>query len=156
MVRAVLLALGFVACGGGESAPTTAPKATAIAVKPVAAPAAAEIVGPDGPESIKVPAVSTIPADEATILSGQKVWDGRGCGGCHKYGEKLVGPDMQGLLSRRSVPWVERMILFPEEMTKRDPEAKKLLGQLMVQMPKQGVTEAEIVPLLAYIKSKGG
>jgi cytochrome c1 len=41
-------------------------------------------------------------------------------------------------------------------MTKEDPQAKKLLGELMVQMPKQGVTDEELPNLIAYIKSQGG
>lgn len=155
-MRFVLMSISLLACGGGENTPAVAPKPATVPVKAPAQAASAEVVGPDGPASIVVPPIAGVPADEPTVLIGQKVWEARGCGGCHKYGEKLVGPDLKGLLSRRTIPWVERMILFPEEMTKKDPEAKKMFGQTMVQMPKQGVTDSEIIPLLAYIKSQGG
>ena len=154
----MLFLLTILACGGAEPAATPKPAVTsaapAAAAKPAAAPA--EVVGPDGPSAIVVPAIATLPSDEAALAAGKAAWEARGCGGCHKFGEKLVGPDLNGVLTRRSIPWAERMILFPDLMTKQDPEAKKLFASLMVQMPKQGVTETEIGPLLAYIHSQGG
>jgi hypothetical protein len=157
-MTALLLTL---ACGG--SAP---PLADATAANPAAAapgpatpatpatPAAA--VGPDGPEDIKVVAIAAVATDAATIGAGEKAWNARGCGGCHKFGEKLVGPDLKGVLTRRSTLWVERIIADPERMTRDDPVAKELFRTLMVQMPKQGVTDAEMPALLAYVKSQGG
>lgn len=163
-MRFFLLALGLVACGGGD--PSTASNATGSpsaapatpstpAPKPSPAPAA-ETVGPDGPAGIPVPSIAEIPADAGAIAEGEKVFAAKGCGGCHQFGSKLVGPDLNGLYTRRTVPWVGRMIIAPDLMVKQDPQAKKLLAELMVPMPDQNVTDEELPKLLAFIKSKGG
>lgn len=163
-MKAYLLALGLVACGGGDT-PAATPSATASPVaNPAAkasAPAAASPtantpVGPDGPESIPVPSIAVIPTDAGAVAEGEKVFNAKGCGGCHQFGTKLVGPDLVGLYTRRTTPWVGRMILAPDQMVKQDPQAKKLLAELMVPMPDQNVSDEELPKLLAYIKSKGG
>ncbi|MFZ5479447.1 MAG: c-type cytochrome [Myxococcota bacterium] len=151
------LVLFLVACGGepqkeaaGAAASAPAPSA------PAAAPAAPAEVGPDGPADIAVVAVAEIPTDPAIVAEGEKVYGAKGCGGCHAFGSKLVGPDLVGLTQRRTTPWITKMIAEPDAMTKKDPVARDLFKTHMVQMPKQGVTPEEMPKLLAYIKSKGG
>lgn len=141
-----------VACSSGTApAPTT----TSAAPK-VAAPVAAVVVGPEGPTKIAIPAMDAVSTDPAVVTAGTKVFTDRGCGGCHKFGEKLVGPDLKGVFSRRQIPWVERMIMDPAVMVKEDPQAKELFRSLMVEMPKQGVPPEDLPALLAYLKSQGG
>ena len=48
------------------------------------------------------------------------------------------------------------MILYADEMVRRDPVAKDLLKVHMTAMTKQGVAPEELPNLFAYIKSKGG
>lgn len=154
MSRPSLVLLLLAACGG-EQAPTPAPAAAPTAA-PAPAPAPAAAVGKDGPENISVPALAEVPTDPASIEKGKKVFEDRGCGGCHKFGEKLVGPDLTGLFGRRSIPWIERMVTDPAAMVKQDPQARELFKTLMVEMPKQNVPPEDLAPLLAYIKSQGG
>jgi hypothetical protein len=142
------------ACGGGDSPAPAASAPAAAAAVPAPPPAVA--VGPEGPASIVVPALASIPTDAASVAEGEKVFTAKGCGGCHKFGSKLVGPDLAGLTSRRPTPWIQRMISEPETMTKQDPVAKDLFRTYMVQMTKQGVSADEMPKLLAYIKSSGG
>lgn len=156
----LVLTLTLLGCGGGETpAPApAAPSAAATAKPPAPAPAAAPAaaVGPDGPESISIPVIAEISTDAAVIQGGHEVWEARGCGGCHKFGEKLVGPDLKGVFSRRTTPWVERQITDPSTMIHNDPQAKALFATFMVEMPKQGVPEADLPKLIAYIKAQGG
>jgi hypothetical protein len=146
----------LLACGGGEAptsnAPAAAPAATAAAPAQAATPAA---VGPDGPAEIQVAALAAIPSDAASVADGEKVFNAKGCGGCHAWGSKLVGPDLTGLTERRTTPWIQKMIQDPDTMTKKDPVARELFKSHMVQMPKQGVTDAEMPQLLAFVASKG-
>lgn len=151
----ILLVLGLVACGGGEKPAAEATPPAAAPAAP-AAPAPAAEVGPDGPADLAVPALAEISKDPAVVAEGEKVWNARGCGGCHQFGAKLVGPDLVGLGQRRSIPWTARMIQHPDEMIKRDPVAKDLYRSHMTPMPKQGVTDEDLPKLLAYIQSKGG
>jgi len=149
---ALLLTL---ACGGGEPpAPAAAPAPAPTPPKAAVAPAVE--VGPDGPASITVPVLDAVATDAASVEAGAKVFADRGCGGCHKFGAKLVGPDLVGLYARRTVPWVERMILDPGVMVKQDPQAKEMFRSLMVEMPKQNVSNEELPALLAYLKAQGG
>jgi mono/diheme cytochrome c family protein len=96
-----------------------------------------------------------ISSAKADITKGQEMFMAKGCGSCHKVGGgKLVGPDLQGVLTRRDQTWVAKMILRPEVMLAQDPEAKKLLTQYFVPMPNQKVDPKGELPLiLAYLKS---
>lgn len=138
----------LLACGGG------APPAPATPTPPPVAAPAPVVVGPDGPDAIVITPISAIPTDPAVIAEGEVLFGTKGCGACHKFGEKLVGPDLKGITARRSTPWIQRMVSEPELMTKQDPVAKDLFRTFMVQMTKQGVTQEEMPKLLAYLKSK--
>jgi|GEM_PF-1799705 len=147
----------LVACGGEPAAPSKAPAAPTPAPAAAPAPAApAAPVGPDGPTSIALPAgfptsKAELPTDEATLKKGEEVYSAKGCAGCHKFGAKLVGPDLVGVADRRSVPWIGRMILKPEVMIKEDPVAKQLFAETMTPMANQGIPETDIVPLIAWM-----
>ena len=112
----------------------------------------AEEVGPDGPSHLTVPEVA-LSTDPAVLARGEAVFAEKGCNACHQFGTKLVGPDLNGITERRTVPWVTRMIKHPDAMTKEDPVAKGLFRSHMVQMPNQGVSDDDIVPLIAYLAS---
>jgi mono/diheme cytochrome c family protein len=150
-MRSIILLALLTACGGSTD------------VKPPAAPvtgehedheAAENEVGPDGPTDLSVPTFGAIPTDADSIAKGQAVFDAKGCGGCHAFGKKVVGPDLLGVGDRRSPTWIGRMVLHPEQMTKEDPTAKGLYRTLMVQMTNQGVPEADLPYLIAYITSQ--
>lgn len=149
----MLTLLLLIACGGGS---TPAPSAPAPAPAPAAPapPPPAAVVGPDGPESIAITPIAALPTDPAAIAEGEALFGSKGCGACHKFGEKVVGPDLKGVTARRTVPWLQRMIAEPELMTKQDPVAKEMYRSMMVQMSKQGVSDAEMPNLIAYLKSK--
>jgi mono/diheme cytochrome c family protein len=131
------------------SAPAAAnPAPTASAAPPESAP-----VGPDGPSSISVPNIE-VSTDATVVAKGEQAFTKYGCGACHQFGSKLVGPDLVGVTARRTPTWIARMVAAPEVMTKQDPVAKDLFRTLMVQMTNQGVTPDELGPLVSYLKSK--
>lgn len=147
-----MLLILLIACGGGS---TPAPVASPVVSTPAPTPAPpAVVVGPDGPDSIAVTPIASLSTDAAVIAEGEALFGAKGCGACHKFGEKLVGPDLKGVTARRSTTWLQRMISEPELMTKQDPVAKDLLKTTMVQMTKQGVSQEEMPKLLAFLKSK--
>lgn len=150
-MRVIVFLLGLVACGGGSPSPSADVVATPAVATPVAAAPAAE-VGPDGPADIVI-AEFEVGDDADDIAKGKATFDAKGCGACHAFGSVLVGPDMIGLGERRTDKWIAKQILHPDEMTKKDPVAKALLGKHMVQMPNQGVSADEIGDLIAYLKS---
>lgn len=114
------------------------------------APVAEAPDGSDGPAAIPIP-VFKVSTDPAVIDHGARVFETRGCGACHQFGTKLVGPDLAGVTSRRSPKWIARQILYPERMTREDPVAKQLSADLMVQMTNQRVDPSELAPLISYL-----
>lgn len=103
--------------------------------------------------SLKVPDV-TYSTAQADIDKGKEVFAAKGCNGCHKVGGgKLVGPDLKGVTARREKDWLAKMILRPDLMVKEDPTAKDLFKTYLTAMPNQGVSEADLGPLMSYLKA---
>ena len=76
------------------------------------------------------------------------------CVACHKAEEKFIGPAPKDILKRRSPEWVMNMILNPDEMTAKDPIAKKLLEEANgVPMIGQGLTEEQARKVLEYFRT---
>jgi cytochrome c len=93
--------------------------------------------------------------DAALATKGQTLFETK-CMSCHKLGERFVGPDLAGVLSRRTPRYVMNMILNPEEMVKRHPEAKKLLAEFLAPMAQQNLTVDEARAVVEYIHSFKG
>jgi mono/diheme cytochrome c family protein len=122
--------------------------------KAAAAEKADEDPRPAGPASITIPAIA-ISTEAAAIQKGQELFASKGCQACHKVGGgKLVGPDLQGVTSRRNPKWIAKMILKPEVMLQEDATAKELFKTHLTPMPNQNVDPATELPaLLAFLKS---
>ncbi|MCC6807480.1 MAG: cytochrome c [Deltaproteobacteria bacterium] len=115
---------------------------------------AAAAASPDGPASIKIDPI-TVSTAAPDIEKGKGIFTAKGCPACHKTDDtKLVGPGLKGVTARRTVPWIQRMVLSPDVMVKEDPVAKQLLATHFTPMPAQGVDPKTELPLLvAYLKS---
>ncbi|MGD8276619.1 MAG: c-type cytochrome [Gemmatimonadota bacterium] len=90
--------------------------------------------------------------DEALATQGEEVFTLK-CSACHKLEARYVGPQLGGVLDRRTPEFVMNMILNPAEMVAKHPETKKLLGEFMLAMPNQNVTQDEARAVLEYIRS---
>lgn len=91
--------------------------------------------------------------DAEMAAHGKEVYEGK-CTACHKATEKFIGPAPKGILERRSPEWVMNMILNPEEMTQKDPDAKKLLMEFNGSpMANQNLTEDEARAVLEYFRT---
>jgi len=78
------------------------------------------------------------------------------CATCHTVGSgKLVGPDLQGVTTRRERDWLVRWIREPDRMlAEGDPIATQLLREFNnVPMPNLGLTDAQVEALVAYLES---
>lgn len=90
--------------------------------------------------------------DEALAAEGKSIFEGK-CSACHQLSDqKVVGPGLAGVTERRKPEWVMNMIINPEEMTKKDPEAKKLLAEHLTQMTNQNVTEQDSRAILEFLR----
>ena len=76
------------------------------------------------------------------------------CTACHVIGQRMIGPDLTGVYTRRSPEWVMNMILNPDGMLKEDPIAKALLeeynGAIMLN---QNLSEADARALAEYLRT---
>jgi mono/diheme cytochrome c family protein len=90
--------------------------------------------------------------DQALAEEGQSIFEGK-CSACHQLSDqKVVGPGMAGVTEKRKPEWIMNMIINPEEMTKKDPTAKKLLAEHLTQMTNQNITEADARALLEFLR----
>ena len=146
------LALAINGCGGsGDGGAKTAADSTAKsseAPKVEEAPAVDDGKGFGPVKEVKLDAkVDAKMADE-----GKKMFELK-CSACHKItGDKVVGPGLKDVSKRRKPEWIMNMILNPEEMTKKDPTAKKLLAEHMTQMTNQNVKEEDARKILEYLR----
>jgi len=79
------------------------------------------------------------------------------CASCHTVGEgDLVGPDLEGVTTRRDSDWLTRWISAPDVMLDEgDPIATELLEKYNnVPMPNLGLTEAEVSSLVAFLETQ--
>lgn len=90
--------------------------------------------------------------DDALASSGKAIFEGK-CSACHQLSDqKIVGPGLAGVTEKRKPEWVMNMIINPEEMTKKDPTAKKLLAEHLTQMTNQNVNEDDARAILEFLR----
>ena len=96
--------------------------------------------------------VETGPIDEAMAAKGEAIFTSK-CSACHKTSaDKIVGPGLEGVTTRRTPEWIMNMITNPEEMTKKDPVAKALFEEHLVQMTFQNVSDDETRQILEFLR----
>jgi mono/diheme cytochrome c family protein len=94
--------------------------------------------------------------NKAEAVEGKKLFESK-CSACHKpTDEKVVGPGLKGVTSRRSANWILNMITNPVEMTQKDPVAKELLATHLTQMTNQDVNDADAQKLLNFLRENDG
>ncbi len=94
---------------------------------------------------------------QAAGSSGQTIFEQK-CVACHSTGsDRLIGPGLAGITTRRDRAWVKRFIMQPDQvLDSNDPIAAELLQQYEVVMPNLGVTDAEAEALIAFLGGGGG
>lgn len=95
--------------------------------------------------------------DGAKAKAGAKVFAAKACVGCHTVGKgRLAGPDLAGILDRRSETWVRAWLKDPTPMFDTDETAKALLKEYNnVNMPNMKLTEEQVDQVLHYIVEQG-
>ena len=97
----------------------------------------------------------TLPSEinQQMVTEGKAIFR-RLCSACHRVGKKFIGPDVKGILNKRTPEWVMNIILDPEGMVKNDPLAKSLLKEYNGSpMVNQNLTEKQARAILEYIRN---
>lgn len=145
----VVFALAVLAGCGGKPAEQTSTSSSAPAPStPASGGLLEKSLYDDGPRA------GESPVDAAAAAAGEKLFSTKGCTACHAWGKRLTGPDLKDVTSRRTATWMENQILHPDVMTKTDPISHGLFAQYALQMPKQGLTEAEAKQVIEYLKKR--
>jgi cytochrome c len=74
------------------------------------------------------------------------------CTACHKMDARHVGPGLADVTNRRTPEWIMNMILNPDEMTKKDPDAYALIAEYIAPMANQSLTEEQSRAILEYFR----
>ncbi len=94
----------------------------------------------------------------AQNVAGEAIFQQK-CTACHTIGAGAgIGPDLQGVTSRRERAWLTRWLTAPDRMlAAKDPIATALLREYKdVPMPNPGLSETEVGSLLSYLGGAGG
>lgn len=145
-----LLAVALVACGGGK-ADTSAAATTTSSAGAAAAGGLSDFQLKHGIGPV-TEAVTLGALDQALVKEGSAIFTEK-CSACHKADERYVGPPLGGVTERRTPAYVLNMILNPQEMYEKHPEAHKLLAEYMTQMPYQTVTPEQARAILEYLRT---
>lgn len=147
----IILIVGVTGCGGSDA--DSKKKSNAAAGETAAANTSGlsefEMENGIGPIKEKL----SLGAVDLTLASkGEKIFNEK-CAACHKLDEKYVGPAQRDVVNRRTPEYIVNMMLNPEEMLKKHPEAQKLLAEYMTQMPSQNLTKDDALAILDYFRS---
>lgn len=145
LVLVLPLALGLAACGG--SADDSASAGNAAPADGLTAEQMEHGIGP-------ISSVDVGPIDAALAAQGEGLFTTK-CSACHQMDQRYVGPPLGDVTERRTPEYVMNMILNPEEMVQKHPEAKALLAQYMTPMPNQNLSHDEARAVLEYLRQAG-
>lgn len=148
LVLALALAV-LAGCGGKPAEQSSSSSGSAPSTStPASSQLLAKSLYDDGPRA------GESPVDAAAAAAGEKLFSTKGCTACHAWGKRLTGPDLKDVTKRRTHAWMENQILHPDVMIKTDPIARELFATYALQMPKQGLTEAEAKQVIEYLKKR--
>ncbi len=90
--------------------------------------------------------------DTKLATEGKTIFESK-CAACHKTSDqKVVGPGLKGVTTKRQPAWILNMITNPVEMTQKDPAAKELLAEHLTQMTFQDVSDEQAKQILEYLR----
>ena len=139
---AVVMALCLAACGCGEGGGDE---------KQVQSPAELAAALDQGPR-----AVETLKLDPVLAERGKSLFDEKSCTDCHVLGEADIGPDLLGVLDRRTHKWLMKQINDPEWMGQHDTITKGLIDQFDMEMADMEASEADAEAILHYLLRESG
>jgi cytochrome c553 len=89
--------------------------------------------------------------NKALAKKGEEIFKTK-CSPCHKLDERYIGPAQRYAIERRPPEYLMNMMLNPDEMTKKHPEAKKLLAEYLSPMTFQNISEQDARNIVEYLR----
>lgn len=87
---------------------------------------------------------------------GKDLFD-KQCAGCHTIGGgDAGGPDLKGVVAKRSHEWLESVIIEPDKLTAdKDPIQAELIKKFGYEMPNLGIGHEDALKIIAYLSGAG-
>lgn len=88
---------------------------------------------------------------------GKDLFD-KQCAGCHSIGGgDGGGPDLKGVIAKRSHEWLESVIIEPQKLTaNKDPIQLELVKKYGYEMPNLGIGHEDALKIITYISGADG
>ena len=89
--------------------------------------------------------------------TGKELFD-KECADCHSIGGgDSGGPDLQGVVAKRTHEWLESVIIEPEKLTaNKDPIQVELIKKYGYEMPNLGIGHEDALKIIAYLSNADG
>ena len=113
--------------------------------------AQAQEASEDGPSDIDDGGITEISDDPELVEKGEELFGSQGCAGCHQMDSDSAGPALGDVAQRRTAPWLAKMIMHPEEMVDRDPEAQAVSEEFAAPMIPTDLTPEQTKALIAFL-----
>lgn len=100
-------------------------------------------------------AFNALAVDTTILVRGKNSFIAN-CASCHNFNQDGIGPQLAGITTERSVPWIKNFIKNPQKMIESgDTSAKKLFEKYKALMPSFGhLPEEEIDAIIAFIQTQ--
>lgn len=142
----IFILLGFTGCGEKNDTAEAAPEIS----RPANPNGLSDFEMENGVGPVKAK-LTLAELDMMKVKKGEKLFTEK-CSACHKLDERYVGPAQGDLLNRRTPEYAMNMMLNPEEMLRKHPEAKKMLAEYMTPMPFQNISNDDALLILEYFR----
>lgn len=88
---------------------------------------------------------------------GKDLFD-KQCASCHSIGGgDGGGPDLKGVVGKRTHEWLESVIIEPDKLTaKKDPIQAELVKKYGYEMPNLGIGHDDALKIIAYLSGADG
>lgn len=92
--------------------------------------------------------------DDALAAMGRSLFVRKDCQGCHTIGRgRAAGPDLSGVVERRTIEWLKQFMKETSRMLDSDPIAQAMLREHRnFRMPDLRLTDGDIDALIHYIQ----
>ncbi len=103
-----------------------------------------------------LPTVNTaFKLDNSLATQGEQLFMNRGCAGCHSVGNRLAGPDLLGVVERRTTDWLASFLKDTSGMLESDPIGQALLEEFRgARMPNVVLRDPEVNALIHYLAAE--
>ncbi|MCA9732639.1 cytochrome c [candidate division KSB1 bacterium] len=92
------------------------------------------------------------PIEPQLLAKGKEIFKLK-CQACHKLDTRFIGPALRYVAKRRSPEYIMNMMLNPDEMVKKHPEAKKVLTEYLAPMTNQNLSIEDARAVLGYFRN---